>query len=164
MQYDGRFCLLWRGKLKNGLDRSPNYASDARWWNLNNCGAYGIPTADDASTTSSLYSPPASFSTMNMEYDIVATVRFYPVEAGGRKGATPPDKLGCLFEFEGEKYDCRLLFNEVGALSPGGTGRVPIVFLHPELVKQRLQVGSRFTLWELRTIGEGIVEQVGVDS
>lgn len=89
--------------------------------------------------------------------DIIATVRLYPTDAGGRKGPTPAEMFGCPFEFEGEKFDCRLLLKEVGSLAPGTTARVPVAFLCPELIKSRLKVGSRFTLWEMGTIGEGVV-------
>jgi hypothetical protein len=37
---------------------------------------------------------------------------------------------------------------------------VPITLLFPALIKPRLKAGSLFTLWELRTIAEGVVEQV----
>lgn len=97
---------------------------------------------------------------MNGQPDIIATVRFYATEAGGRKGPTPPIMFGCPLEFEGEKFDCRLLLNEVGSLAPGATAKVPVAFLYPELIKPRLKVGSQFTLWELRTIAKGVVEQI----
>jgi hypothetical protein len=98
--------------------------------------------------------------TMKGQPDIIVTVRFYTAEEGGRKGPTPPDLFGCPFEFEGKLFDCRLLLNEVGALAPGATAKVPVAFLCPELIKPRLKVGTRFTLWELGTIAEGVVEQI----
>ncbi len=97
---------------------------------------------------------------MKGQPDIIAKVRLYATEAGGRKGATPSETFGCLFEFEGEKFDCRLLLQEVGFLAPGATAKVPVAFLYPELIKPRLKVGSRFTLWEAPTIGEGVVEEI----
>jgi hypothetical protein len=95
--------------------------------------------------------------------DIIATVQLYSTDAGGRSGPTPSDIYGCPLEFEGEKFDCRLLLRDVGALLPGTSGRVPVAFLYPESIKPRLKVGSRFTLWELRTIAEGVVEEVLAD-
>jgi hypothetical protein len=92
--------------------------------------------------------------------DMIATVRLYPTEAGGRRGPTPPDMFGCPLEFERDKFDCRLFLQEVGSLAPGATAKVPIAFLFPELIKPRLKVGSRFTLWEMRTIAEGVVEEI----
>jgi hypothetical protein len=97
---------------------------------------------------------------MKGQPDIIATVRFYATEASGRKGPTPPNMFGCPLEFEGEKFDCRLLLNAVGSLAPGATAKVPVAFLYPELIKPRLKVGSRFTLWEMRTIAEGVVEEI----
>jgi hypothetical protein len=60
--------------------------------------------------------------------DIVASLRFYTTSEGGRKGPTPPDKLGCPFEFQGELFDCRLLLDEIGPFEPGVTATVPISF------------------------------------
>jgi hypothetical protein len=97
---------------------------------------------------------------MSGQPDIIASVRFYTTEAGGRKGPTPPDKFGCPFDFQGEKFDCRLLLGGVGSIAPGATARVPIAFLYPELVKPRLKVGNGFTLWEMRTIAVGVVEEI----
>jgi hypothetical protein len=51
--------------------------------------------------------------------DIVASLRLYTTAEGGRKGPTPPDTLGCPFEFQGELFDCRLLLDEIGPLEPG---------------------------------------------
>ncbi len=97
---------------------------------------------------------------MKDQPDIIASVKFYPTEKGGRKGPTPPVTFRCLSEFEGEKFDCALFLNESGPLAPGESATVPIKFLFPELVKPRLKVGSRFKLWEMRTIAEGVVEQI----
>jgi hypothetical protein len=90
--------------------------------------------------------------------DVVARVRFYSTEEDGRKGPTRPDTYRCPLEFEGEKFDCGLHLS--GPVAPGETVTVPITFLFPELIKPRLKVGSRFTLWEMRTIAEGVIEEV----
>jgi hypothetical protein len=100
---------------------------------------------------------------MKGQPDIIATVNFYATEAGGRKGPTPQHFFGCPLEFEGQKFDCRLFISKVGALAPGATAKLPIAFLFPELIKPRLKVGSRFTLWEMRTIAEGVVEEIVPD-
>ena len=100
---------------------------------------------------------------MKSRPDIIATVRFYSTEAGGRKGPTPPNMFGCPLEFEGEMFDCRLVLNEAGSLAPGATAEVPIAFLYPELIKQRLRVGSQFTLWDGRTVADGVVEEIVPD-
>ena len=97
---------------------------------------------------------------MRGRIDIIATVRLYTTEEGGRKGPTPSDVFRCPLEFEGELFDCGLYLDESGPLAPGAEATVPIVFLFPEYVKPRLSVGSRFTLWEVGTIGEGVVDQI----
>ena len=97
---------------------------------------------------------------MERQPDIVASVRFYPTEDGGRKGSTPPVIFRCPLEFEGEKYDCGLHLEKSGPFAPGMTATVPITFRSPASIKPRLKIGSRFTLWEGGTIAEGVVEQV----
>ncbi len=97
---------------------------------------------------------------MKDQPDIIASVQFYPTEKGGRKGPTPPDIFRSPLEFEGEMFDCVLFLDESGPLAPGASATVPIKFLCPELIKPRLKVGSRFKLWEMRTIAEGVVEQI----
>jgi len=92
--------------------------------------------------------------------DVIAKLTLYPVEQGGRKSATPSDYLGCIFEFEGEYFDCRLLLGDFGPLLPGTRATVPIKFLSPELVRERLQNGSRFILREVEPIGEGVVQEI----
>lgn len=90
--------------------------------------------------------------------DIIAKVRLYPTCEGGRDSGTPPDSLRCIFVYDGENFECRLLLT--GSLIPGQEATVPIKFLRPELIKQTLRAGSCFSLRELRSIGEGIVESV----
>lgn len=97
---------------------------------------------------------------MERQPDLIASVHLYPSDQGGRKGPTPPRIFRCPIEFEGEKFDCGLHLEGIGALAPGVTATVPITLLSPALIKPRLKIGSRFTLWELGEIGEGTVEKV----
>jgi hypothetical protein len=92
--------------------------------------------------------------------DVMATVRLLSTEEGGRSSATPPEVFKCVFEFEGEGFDCALLLSEVGPLAPGDETTVPVAFLFPEYVKGRLQRGSRFRLWEGKHIAEGEILDV----
>jgi hypothetical protein len=92
--------------------------------------------------------------------DIIASVRFYSTEEGGRHVATPAKLFKCPLEFEGEKFDCGLHLEQSGPLAPGSKATIPITLLFPDLIKPRLKVGSHFTLWEMRTIAEGVVEQI----
>ena len=89
--------------------------------------------------------------------DIFAEVRLFPTQDGGRRGPTPAEVFGCPLNYKGKFFDMRLDLSEVGSLSPGSTTRVPLAFLSPGLILPRLSIGSQFTLWEGRTIGEGTV-------
>jgi len=92
--------------------------------------------------------------------DIIVSLRFYTTAEGGRKGSLPQEKFGCPFEFQEVLFDCRLLLEETDALTPGAKATVLVIFLRPDLIKARLQVGSRFTLWEMGTIAEGVVQEI----
>jgi len=92
--------------------------------------------------------------------DLIARLQFYSESDGGREGATPSDHLGCIFEYGGESFECRLLLKDVGPIAPGGRATVPIKLLRPELIKRRLRVGDRFPLREASTIAEGAVESI----
>lgn len=97
---------------------------------------------------------------MARQPDIIASVRFYPAEKGGRAGATAATMYRCPMQFGGTKYDCGLHLDVSGPIAPGGSALVPITFLSPELIKPRLKVGSKFTLWERKNVAEGVVVSV----
>jgi hypothetical protein len=92
--------------------------------------------------------------------DIIASVQFYSQAEGGRVSATPTNHLGCIFEYEGENFECRLLLEDIGPVAPGVEAVIPIRFLRPDLVKHRLHVGSHFKLREMKPIGEGVIQTV----
>jgi len=95
-----------------------------------------------------------------MTPDIIAKITLYQMESGGRGGPTPSDQFGCLVEVNGEYFDCRIVLDRVGALSPGQTAAVPIRFLRPDLVLPLLETCRNFRLWDRRVIGHGEVEQI----
>jgi hypothetical protein len=91
---------------------------------------------------------------------IVAELALFPTEHGGRTDPTPRHIFMVPFVYEGERFNCGLLLDECGPLSPGARALVPIQFLRPELIVPRLQEGSQFDIWELRTIGKGVVREI----
>jgi hypothetical protein len=92
--------------------------------------------------------------------DIVATIVFHPIDQGGRKEPTSPDRFRCPFEYQGEFFDCVLDLSETRSVHPGEEVTVPVVFLFSDLIKPRLNKGDRFTLWDMRTIADGIVVEI----
>jgi hypothetical protein len=99
-----------------------------------------------------------------LKADITAEVTFLPTAEGGRQGPTQADWYGCPLHFEGDYFDIRFDLSSIGCVSPGETVRVPARFLFPELIKPRLAVGSLFTLWEGRTVGQGRVLKIHEDA
>jgi hypothetical protein len=91
-----------------------------------------------------------------MNYDVVAELKFITTNEGGRTGATPSNFLNCIFVFRENNYDCRLLLEDIGHILPGDfIKQVPIVFFHPELIKENLKVNDIFSLRELNIIANG---------
>lgn len=97
---------------------------------------------------------------MGGKSDIVARIHLRSTSAGGLRGQTPPGLFRCRFAYKGEQFDCALILDETGPLSPGQRVAVPIVFLRPDLIKPRLLSGSKFTLRERGTFATGVVTQV----
>lgn len=95
-----------------------------------------------------------------MSPEIFARVTFLRTEEGGRKGPTPPNFFGCPFFMDEQMNDCRLVLTDVGPVSPGQTVEVPIAFLAPKLVVDRLKVGRTFKLWEMGFIAEGEILKI----
>jgi len=90
--------------------------------------------------------------------DLVADVRLYPTEAGGRRSAAPPG-WGCpCFAKKGDTeggWDARLQLNGK-PFEPGTERRVGFVFLTSEGA-ERMRSSGTFYLWELGYIGEARV-------
>ena len=92
--------------------------------------------------------------------DIIAQITLLPTSAGGRQGPTPTEIFGCPLGFGDQHFDVRFDLTAIGSVSPGETVQVPGKFLSPDLIKNRLRVGSQFTLWEGKKIGEGKILEV----
>lgn len=96
---------------------------------------------------------------------IVVRMRLLSQEEGGRTKPLPSGTFNCPMFFEdvpelsGHGYDCRVLLSEIrGPIAPGDVVEgVRIVFLSPEEVFAHVRSGTRFTLWEGKTIAHGEV-------
>ena len=93
-----------------------------------------------------------------------ANIAFCRMDEGGLKLSFCPydfftgDQLqiGYPMEIDGCYYDCRL-FMPPRFVELGKSYCMAIRFLSPDLALLRLSVGKRFTLWQGRTIADGIV-------
>jgi hypothetical protein len=97
---------------------------------------------------------------MKFKPHILAEVYLLPTIGGGRRMATPTDVFGCPVRIGTEYFDMRMDLTAIGSLSPGDIAQVPIRFLWPDYVRPLLCLGSRFTLWDLGTIGHGRVIEI----
>lgn len=97
--------------------------------------------------------------------DLILDIHLFPTCTGGRKSSTPNDKFSCMFKIRNEYHDCRLLLQEVGALSPGQHAQVPVKLLQPELLRNRLSHGQEIILCEgHREIGKATVVNILLDA
>ena len=91
---------------------------------------------------------------------VTVSVHFLTSGDGGRTSATPRDKLHCMFDLQGRYYDCRVLLDSVGPVLPGQTVTAPLIFLDPETVIPKLEVGLNFNLRDPRLIATGTVMKI----
>lgn len=97
---------------------------------------------------------------------------------GGRKSPLPlpPLRFSCPVLFDDLRkdirdirdnidhlkfFDCAFYVNPLSPVTPDGTSvDVPAIFHFPELVKDYLQVGNGFTLWEGKDIGHAKILKI----
>jgi hypothetical protein len=100
---------------------------------------------------------------------VTTRITLHPTELGGRRGPilTGRDHRCTVFfknipELADHGYDCRLLLTDVAEpLKPGHTvDGIPMAFLSESQVMPRLTVGTKFYLWEGKTIGEGEITAI----
>ena len=93
--------------------------------------------------------------------DIFIDVEFYDTNNDGRHTPISAHQFGCIFKFNDKYYDCRLLLQNIGIISPGDKKyKIPLKFLSPELIKPNLKCGDIFYLWEGRNIAQGTVTEI----
>jgi len=93
--------------------------------------------------------------------NVMARVRLYTSEEGGRSQPIPAIQFSCPLFFQGEGFDCRLLLDQPGiGLLLGESAVVPIKFLFPEDIMPRLKKGDQFRLWEGKEIAKGEVLEI----
>lgn len=95
-----------------------------------------------------------------MAPQIIANIRFYRTNEGGRKGPIVPPHFSCVFEIGDRSHDCRLLLQSARPIEPGQTATLAIQFLFPDLVLPKLFVGQKFFLWQGGHIAEGEVVEI----
>jgi hypothetical protein len=93
--------------------------------------------------------------------DILVDVNFYKDREFARKVPTPANFFSCIFVVDGNNYDCRLFLHDVGSIYPGDSKEnVPIKFLCPELVLNKLKLGGKFYLRAIGVFAEGTVKRI----
>ena len=91
------------------------------------------------------------------EPHVIAKVRLFRPDQGGRFSAILAPRFTCPMDIAGELFTCRIYLTKVRRIDPGSEAIVPIRFLAPELVLDKLEHGLSFKLWEGHYFAEGIV-------
>ena len=95
-----------------------------------------------------------------MKPDVIARIRMYTKEEGGKHKTITGEHFGCPFYYQHQGFDCRLLLENQLKIHAGDTVEVPITFLFAEDIKSRLKQGDTFTLWDQMTFAEGEILRV----
>ena len=91
-----------------------------------------------------------------LDNKLTVRIRFFTAAEGGRTRDLRGSTYGAPLFVDGEGFDCRFNLNDAG-ISLGEWVEVELMFLSPDLALPKLSANTRFTLWEGRTVAEGIV-------
>ena len=94
----------------------------------------------------------------------IARVRLFLPEEGGRTSPILAPHFTAPMDIGGELFSCRLYLTEIGRIDPGGEAIVPIRFLAPDLVFEKLRPGVSFRLWDGRCFAAGVVLSLNTES
>jgi hypothetical protein len=89
--------------------------------------------------------------------DAVIRVRFLREAEGGRRTDISGSSYGCPLFISGQAFDCRFLDATEDGYCLGHEYTIPIKFLTPNLALPLLGIGQKISLWEGKTIAEGMV-------
>jgi len=92
--------------------------------------------------------------------EIVVEITLLPSEAGGRKGTILQGEYRGVLGVGSENFSVRFFVPFEDGFSPNQTQRFGVQFLVPEAALPHFTVGTAFTVWEGRVIGNGRVLEV----
>jgi hypothetical protein len=91
--------------------------------------------------------------------NIIASIRLYKTEEGGRKYPTRPHRHGFIFGVNGLFFEA-MMYHPHSVAQGASADNVGISFLNPDLLRGEIEVGSRFVIHELGTVGEGTIKKI----
>ena len=94
-----------------------------------------------------------------IENKLAVRIRFFTAAEGGRTQDLRGSRYGAPLFVDGKGFDCRFNFSDAH-ISLGEWVDVELMFLSPDLALPKLPANTRFTLWEGKTVAEGIVLQL----
>ena len=92
--------------------------------------------------------------------EIIVEITLLPPETGGRKGAILHGEYRGVLGIGPENFSVRFLVPFAEGFSPSQTQQFGVQFLFPEAALPYFSVGTSFTVWEGRVIGNGRVLEV----
>jgi hypothetical protein len=92
--------------------------------------------------------------------EIVVEITLLPSEAGGRESAIPKGEYRGVLGVGAENFSVRFFVSFDHGFSPNQPQRFGVQFLFPEAALPYFPIGTVFTVWEGRVIGNGQVLEV----
>lgn len=92
--------------------------------------------------------------------EIVVEITLLPSEAGGREGVIRQGEYRGVLGIGRENFSVRFFVPRSDGFAPSQVQRFGVQFLVPETALSHFPVGTEFTVWEGRVIGNGRVLEV----
>ena len=98
--------------------------------------------------------------TSKVQPEIVVEISLLPTAGGGRQRPISEGEYRGILGVGQENFSVRFFVPLAGGLAPGASGKFGVQFLVPESALPYFRVGTSFTVWEGKIIGEGKVLEV----
>jgi hypothetical protein len=92
--------------------------------------------------------------------EIVVDIDLLSSAEGGRKGPIPSGIFRGIFGVDGQHFSAAFFVCNPSGFAPGESGQFVVQFLFPDAAVPFFPVGTSFSVWEGRTIGNGCVMEV----
>ncbi len=98
--------------------------------------------------------------TSKVKPEITVEISLLPTEGGGRQSSISEGEYRGILGVGNENFSVRFFVPLQDGLTPGASGKFGVQFLFPEAALPHFPVGTTFTVWEGKIIGNGKVLEV----
>lgn len=97
---------------------------------------------------------------MNVKPDIIAEILFYPPNNGGLSNPIGGTNLNCPMKIKENFYEVRIFIDNEKYIQSGEIAKLPIKFLCFENVKNKIKLGTSFSLYSLNEFAKGTIIKI----